>query len=295
MRPTYSICMCNYNMEDTLERSLGSLLEQLDELFEVVVVDDGSSDRSVEVVKSLQQRYEGLRLVALKRDKKRKLGLTRNISVQEAKGDYVLLHLDCDDVFGPFLKDFTQVFHKIEGCIGRDILLSGRHVNMGRRQFLLKHGPYRNLYRGEDRDLWVRLAAEESFIPFDHVNFITRLPKTKKVRIRKAVIDTWDHLVNDFRSGMTFRDYLKERKKRRWKFNWKVSLFRLVALVPAYIKSKFEEPLPPLEEPVTPAALVAYRERIGGSYVEIVSRHGCDADLSFLRPEAREIFLGKDH
>ena len=37
-KPTYSICMCNYNMADTLERSLTSLLTQLDDEFEVVLI-----------------------------------------------------------------------------------------------------------------------------------------------------------------------------------------------------------------------------------------------------------------
>ena len=38
MPTTYSICMCNYNMADTLERSLTSLLTQLDDEFEVVLI-----------------------------------------------------------------------------------------------------------------------------------------------------------------------------------------------------------------------------------------------------------------
>ena len=42
MKPTYSVCVCNYNMAETLEVSLKSVLDQLDERYEVVVVDDGS-------------------------------------------------------------------------------------------------------------------------------------------------------------------------------------------------------------------------------------------------------------
>ena len=171
----YSVCMCNYNMADTLERSLTSILDNVDDRFEVVLVDDGSTDNSVEVARALALRYKNLRVVGLRRDAKRKLGLTRNISIQHAMGEYVMLHLDCDDIFGPYLPDFVEVFHRIEECLGRDILLSGQHINMARREFLLKHGPYRNLYRGEDRDLWSRLLTANAYIPLDHVEFCRAL------------------------------------------------------------------------------------------------------------------------
>ena len=47
--PRYSVCVCNYNMADTLERAMTSVLDQLDRnLYEVVVIDDGSSDSSLD-------------------------------------------------------------------------------------------------------------------------------------------------------------------------------------------------------------------------------------------------------
>ena len=104
----YSICMCNYNMASTLEKALRSILEQIDpDSYEVVLVDDGSKDNSVEIVKSMQKKFSNLKLVCLERDFNRKLGFTRNISVQEANGEYVLLHLDCDDITAPNIQDFV--------------------------------------------------------------------------------------------------------------------------------------------------------------------------------------------
>ena len=65
-------------------------------------------------MKNLQHKYQNLRLVQLERDRKRKLGFTRNIAIEHAKGKYVMLHLDCDDIFDPYLKDFAVLFEKIE-------------------------------------------------------------------------------------------------------------------------------------------------------------------------------------
>ena len=52
----YSICMCNYNMENTIQRSLIGILEQMYSSFEIVLVDDASSDRSVDKVKKIQDK-----------------------------------------------------------------------------------------------------------------------------------------------------------------------------------------------------------------------------------------------
>jgi glycosyltransferase involved in cell wall biosynthesis len=50
----YTIAMVNLNMENTIQQSILSIYNQHDENFEILVVDGGSSDKSVEKVKSLQ-------------------------------------------------------------------------------------------------------------------------------------------------------------------------------------------------------------------------------------------------
>lgn len=288
--PVYSICICNYNMEDTIERSLSSLMEQLDSRYEVVIVDDGSSDNSVEVIKKLEKQYKALRLIALKRDRRRKLGFTRNISIQEARGEFVLLHLDCDDVFGPYINDFVEVFHRLEKCLGRQVLVSGQHINMANREFLLSHGPYLNMYRGEDRNLWNRMSSIGAYIPLDHVDFITRLPKTRTVRFKKTLKDTYDHMKNDFRGGTSFWRYIGYEIKKRKQYSWRLLAFRLALLCPTRIMSWFDEPLPLKDKLITHEAFAEYRDGMQGTYPEIMQRHGGDPDLSFLKGNAREIF-----
>lgn len=290
MKPKYSICMCNYNMADTLDRSLTSILEQLDDHFEVLVVDDGSSDNSVEVLESLQQRYPRLRILTLDRDPKRKVGQTRNISIQNAQGEYVLLHLDCDDVYQPFITDFTKVFHRIEQCIGKDILLSGQHINMGKRDFLIEHGPYYNISGTEDRNMWVRFAAIGRYIPFNHIDFVTRIPLPRKKQMIKALRNNWVHFQNDFRSGSLLKRYIYYELKKWDRLSWRLRLYRLLIIGPACFLAKFKTPLPMPENMRTHEDFVSYREKTRGSYSELMSRHSCDPDLSFLDEDARKIF-----
>ena len=55
-KPIYSICVSNYNMGDTIERAMTSVLDQLDDDFELLVIDDGSSDDIVSKMKILAEK-----------------------------------------------------------------------------------------------------------------------------------------------------------------------------------------------------------------------------------------------
>lgn len=289
--PKYSICMCNYNMADTLQPALTSILEQVDHRFEVVIVDDGSSDNSIEVLKRLQACYPSLKIIPLIRDKSRKLGLTRNTNIEAASGQYVLLHLDCDDVYGPFIKDFVEVFHQIETASGHDILLSGQHINMGRRDFLLRHGPYRNLFRGEDRDLWLRLAASQSYVPILHTDFVTRLPKKKIGRLRRALIFTFDHLVNDFRYRIGLRNFFFYEFRKWPKMSLKQKLFRAVCFVPAYFVALTKPPLGPIKGMEAWDKFATYRDTAQGTFSQILNRLGKKPNWDNITPDGQHIFL----
>lgn len=292
--PKYSICMCNYNMADTLERALSSVLEQLDDMYEVVVVDDGSSDDSVAVIRKMQQNYNNLRLVELKRDKRRRLGFTRNISIREASGEYVLLHLDCDDVYDSYLKDFVAAFHQIEDAAGHDVLVAGKHINMGRKDFLLEHGPYENIMRGEDRILWRKMASMDSYIPFEHFDFCTRLPKSMKKKYLRTICYMWDHLQNDFlTSGNGLVSWLicDLTSKRKNKLGLKLRILRLAMVSFAYIAARFKDSVEPPEENMnTIEKFIDYRKKMGGNLEKILNRYDKEVDWSKIRPEARHVF-----
>ena len=279
-------------MADTIGQSLDSLIKQINGTVEIVIADDGSTDQSVVVIKEAMKRHPSIsiRLIELNRDSSRKLGFTRNISIENSKGEYVLLHLDCDDVFGPYLMDFINIFHRIERCYKRDVLVSGEHINMARREFLLSHGPYRNIYRGEDRDLWARMAASGAYVRLDHVDFITRLPKAKTKRFFKTIKDTWDHMKNDFRSGISLWKYYGYEFRKLREKSLKYLIFRLFMLLPAYLAAKFESPLSSPKGMETPEKFAQYREHSRGTFSELMTRRGCDPDLSFLPLLSRKIF-----
>ena len=290
-RIQYSVCMCNYNMDATIEKSLRSILNQIDNRFEVIVVDDGSSDNSVKILNNLAIEYSSLRVIALKRDEKRKLGETRNVSIREARGEFILLHLDCDDIFGPFLIDFVKAFHEIEKAFGYPILLSGPHINMLRKSLMLEKGLYRNIYRGEDRNLWTRFAKTKQYIPFECVDFVTRIPPNRAKRFKKSLFDTWDHVVNDFRFGETYRNFLMHEKRKSASYSFKQKWFRLVISLPAFLFAHWEGIIDTSDAMSDFEEFLRYRESMRGTYTQLLERNNANVNTAIFSEKAKEIFF----
>lgn len=92
-----SVIIPAYNAEAFIQYTLDSVLAQTYQNFEVIVVDDGSIDRTPEIVKSFAQRDPRIHLLSQKN-----LGVAaaRNLAIQASKGVYVS-PIDADDIWYP--------------------------------------------------------------------------------------------------------------------------------------------------------------------------------------------------
>lgn len=96
MQPDVSFIIAAFNAEDSIARAIQSALDQRGVTVEVIVVDDCSSDRTVDVARSFPA--EQVRVVAL--DKNRGPGGARNEGLAAAQGHWVAV-LDADDTVYP--------------------------------------------------------------------------------------------------------------------------------------------------------------------------------------------------
>ncbi|MDE7132455.1 MAG: glycosyltransferase family 2 protein [Lachnospiraceae bacterium] len=96
MKTMVSIIVPTYNRENVIERALRSILRQTYSAYEVIVVDDGSTDGTESVVARLQD--DRIRYIALQENQG--VAHARNVGIQEAKYDYVAF-LDSDDEWLP--------------------------------------------------------------------------------------------------------------------------------------------------------------------------------------------------
>jgi glycosyltransferase involved in cell wall biosynthesis len=90
---TFSIIVPAYNVEKYIARCLDSLLAQKYPAAEILVIDDGATDGTVDVVNSYAGKCPAIRLI---RQENVGLGATRNVGIREAVGDY-LVFVDSDD------------------------------------------------------------------------------------------------------------------------------------------------------------------------------------------------------
>ncbi|MCP1199066.1 glycosyltransferase family A protein [Notoacmeibacter sp. MSK16QG-6] len=95
IQPTASIVVPAYNVEATVAETLSSLLAQTFTDLEIVVVDDGSSDRTVQIVEGFSDPR--IRLVS---QRNRGLAGAHNTGIHEARGDFVGF-CDADDLWLP--------------------------------------------------------------------------------------------------------------------------------------------------------------------------------------------------
>ncbi len=96
-----SIVIPTYNEEKTIGECLDSLSRQSFRDFEIIIVDDGSTDRTMSVLSEL--KIKNLKFKILKQDHKG-AGTARNLGVKHAVGD-ILVFVDVDMTFAP---DFIE-------------------------------------------------------------------------------------------------------------------------------------------------------------------------------------------
>lgn len=92
--PKVSVVVPVYNTEKYLRKCLDSLVNQTLEELEIIVVDDGSTDGSVDILKEYQTRYSDRFFVICKENEGQ--GIARNIGIKECSGEYIGF-MDSDD------------------------------------------------------------------------------------------------------------------------------------------------------------------------------------------------------
>ena len=103
-----SVIMCVYNKEEYLCRSLPSILNQTYQDYEIILVDDGSTDRSSEICDSFEKNYEKVHVFH-----KQNGGLPSalNCGLDNAKGDFVAF-VDPDDWVEPEYLELMMSAHE---------------------------------------------------------------------------------------------------------------------------------------------------------------------------------------
>tara|TARA_A100001015_G_scaffold247436_1_gene284286 strand:- start:7522 stop:8313 length:792 start_codon:yes stop_codon:yes gene_type:complete len=185
-----SILFSFFNNEDTIEKSLESLLEQTYNNLEIIIFSDGSKDKSDQIVKRLL--FSANNVIFLKSDKNNGLTKSLNYMLRFSSGSYLARH-DADDisckkriehqinfltvnknidVLGSnsiyFLKGKKKYVKMPEDNYTIKKLLPKRNTIIHssiiiRRRILFENNYDSNFLRCQDYELWLRLKAKINY------------------------------------------------------------------------------------------------------------------------------------
>lgn len=113
--PLVSVIIPAYNAETFIEKTLHSVLYQTYQNLEVLVVDDGSQDRTPEIIKSIAQQDKR---VVLWQQKNAGVAAARNLGIEKSQGEFIA-PIDADDIWYPEnIEKQVQCFLESEPSVG---------------------------------------------------------------------------------------------------------------------------------------------------------------------------------
>jgi hypothetical protein len=194
IKPKVSICVAYFNRSEHIKESIGSLLTQTYENYEVVVVNDGSPDP---LVKVLLDQFNDVRLKVIHQQNKGFVG-AMTTAIANSDGDFIAIHGAGDISRNQRIKEQAEFLAKnddyaLVSCHYTDVVVDdagkgtetpfklsageiieddltygpspiGHGEVMYRRSAYEKAGGYREFFKfAQDKDLWLRMIYHGRF------------------------------------------------------------------------------------------------------------------------------------
>jgi len=191
-----SIIMPAYNAEKYIAESIASAQRQTFRDWELIVIDDGSTDSTAEIVKGLQQNDE--RIIYVHQQNK-KLPAARNCGIKLSKGQYVAF-LDSDDLWLPEkLERQLEAFEKQKA----DLVFTDGFILKEKTQELIPYPTVSGFFTGEEM---YRIEYFSNLIPV--LSVLIKKDWLNKIGHQDETLifgcEDWDYWLRMARNGATF-------------------------------------------------------------------------------------------
>ena len=266
--PKVSVIVPFYNVEGYIEKCLETLVNQTLEDIEIILVNDGSKDRSIEIVNKFLEAYPE-KLVYLEKENGG-LSDARNYAIPYAKGEYIAF-LDSDDyvekdmyqkmyelakkensdmVECDFYWEYPDKLKKDVGVIynGKKEMLEKVRVvawnKLIRREILEKtEVKFPKGYRYEDVEFTYKLVPfieKVSFLKKPCVHYIQRegsISNSQNERT-KEIFDVLDHVIDYYKEKGIYETYQEEIEYIYVRYAFCSSLLRIVKIEDVALQEK---------------------------------------------------------
>jgi len=230
LRPFFSIVVPTFNRENQILRTINGVIRQRFSSWELIIVDDGSTDNTLDVVRSFSTNDNRVRVISRPPNRPKGANACRNIGIENAKADYIAF-LDSDDFWQPAWLDHVYKFannRRVDGIYSNGVIDDG-HTKRGvsSRQiqseesaldFLMSSDVFtqtstfvvktecaievkfdENLQRHQDLDFFIRFHQKYSWIYLDLSDVETFWEKGRKRRLHYPSMiiyyDRYKHLI----------------------------------------------------------------------------------------------------
>ena len=235
--PKLSIVIPNYNGEENLKRSIESCktIQITEDNYEILIVDNKSSDNSVDIVNEMKKKFTNIRLI----QNEKNVGRIQNwnVGIEKADGDY-LIFLFANDLINE-KNNVHEVIEKLDSDKTISICISGLLKKEESKQYikkayfdeivkcsakkfasnclnrgLLPFGPIQSIiYRLEDIRIDKNKFLEEFPINADEIFSFIETCKRESIMFNPNPQITWDLTQNRFHGKMKVEDELKEHSQ----------------------------------------------------------------------------------
>ena len=174
----FSIIVPIYNLEKKLERCLRSLQQQTYQNLQVMLIDDGSNDRSLEICKEFEKEDKRFKVL---HHQNKGVSYTRNRGIECATGKYIMF-VDGDDIC---LDDMVDQYVKAAEKKLCRYCYRGIESNRTRRELFDKDS--RNKGRGSKKNLLGKLVQEREWNIWICTNkmYLLSIIKDNRIRFRE--------------------------------------------------------------------------------------------------------------
>lgn len=176
MKPLISVIVPVYNVEKYLKQCLDSIINQTLKNIEIICVDDGSTDKSLQILKDYSRQDNRIIIIE---QKNLNAGVARNNGAKIANGDY-LSFLDSDDIFELTM---LEEMYNLAIIDNSDIVVCGfsiydnttKKITKQRliKEKYVKLSPFKpqqlrdELFNFASPNAWTKLFKKELFIRYD--------------------------------------------------------------------------------------------------------------------------------
>ena len=164
----FSVILTTYNSEIYIKSALRNLFFQKFKEFEVIVIDDGSTDNTLKIVKKYKDKLN-FKILSLKHSGSP--ARSRNLGIKYSRGKY-LCFFDCDDSF------YSEKLYRLHNLIKKnnsDVFYHDVYLKEGNKnlycKIVEKKNPFKDLILNGNKIVFSSSCVKKKFLKNNKIKF----------------------------------------------------------------------------------------------------------------------------